>query len=789
MKPTALPSLLGLLALSTTGFATEIHVATIGNDTNPGTKAQPFATIERARDAVRELKKTGPLKEPVTVLLAGGTYQLAKPVAFGPEDSGTADCPVTYTATPGASPVIDGGRRITGWKKHNDKLWIANIPAVAAGKWWFRQLYTGGNQMVRARTPNTGFLTVAGCPEGTPKSGDYHKDCQSFQFKPGDIRADWTNLNDVEVIVYHFWTDSHLPIQSVTNPTQVTQAREGSPPPILDPAATSDLVTFAHKAGKTFTDDFTENGARYIVENVFEALDAPGEWYLNRRTGQLFIYPMPGEDPSKSEIVAPLSPALLKLEGKSAERKHVEHLKFRNLSFQYCHFQLPPGNSNDRQGSATVPAAITLKGARSCAFEHCNVTKLGTFAFDVMNGCSDIRITGNEIGNIAAGGIRVGGGKDTTPSSERTFGNVISDNHVHHYGLDYPSAVGVLLTDTEGNTVSHNHIHHGGYTGISIGWVWGYGRSLSQNNLIEFNHIHDIGGILSDMGGIYTLGVSPGTVIRNNHVHDVTANHYGGWGIYHDEGSTHILVENNVVHHTKFAPFNIHFAKELTVRNNIFALGKLEQLSRGRVEPHKSVFFENNLIYWTEGELLSKNWKDVPYDFHVSAKAKDGPAKMTSTFDMNWNLYFNPNQKIEQVKFNGNTWDDWRKRGKDTRSIYADPLFVDPENGNLTLKPNSPALALGFQPIDISTCGPRLKTGPQASPQAAGTATQDAVQAAPAPVETNAAPQPAPLNKNILGIGAAVVGLLMLFVILNQQSKITSLRKMIHQLKQINVRR
>jgi len=120
------------------------------------------------------------------------------------------------------------------------------------------------------------------------------------------------------------------------------------------------------------------------------------------------------------------------------------------------------------------------------------------------------------------------------------------------------------------NTVAHNHIHHGYYTGVSVGWVWHYQRSVSQGNRIEFNHIHDIGqGLLSDMGGIYTLGVSPGTVIRNNLIHDVDANQYGGWDICHDQASSYLLVESNVVYRTKFAAFNIHFSKEVTVRNNI----------------------------------------------------------------------------------------------------------------------------------------------------------------------------------------------------------------------------
>lgn len=683
------------LALAHPVFAAELHVAPDGSDANPGTAAQPLATLEGARDAIRSLKKAGPLQKPVVVRFQGGSYPLSREVRFGPEDSGTAACPITYSAH-GKEPVVfDGSRRITGWRQHDERLWVADLPEVAAGPWRFRQLYVNGQQRTRARTPNQGFLRVAGCPEGTPKTVNYHTDCQSFQFKPGDIRADWTNLTDVEVIVYHFWTDSHLPIQSVD----------------VDRC----VVTFAHKAGKTFTDDFTEDGARYIVENVFEGLDAPGEWYLNRRTGQLFYYPMPGEDLARAELVAPFAAELLRLEGKAAERRYVEHLRFKNLSFAYSNFEFRPGDSNDRQGSASVPAAITLRAARSCSFEHCRLSNLGTFGFELMGGCSDNQLVGNELAHLAAGGIRVGGGKETSPPWERTRNNRITDNWLHHYGQDFPSAVGMLLTDTEGNTVAHNHIHHGGYTGVSIGWVWGYHRSVSQNNRIEFNHIHHIGGVLSDMGGIYTLGVSPGTVIRNNHIHDVDANHYGGWGIYHDEGSTHILVENNVVHHTKFAPFNIHFAKEITVRNNIFALGKLEQVSRGRAEPHKSVFFENNIIYWREGELLSKNWKDVPYLFHHSPKRvdSDGPLQLTSTFEFDWNLYFNPTKKRDEIKWAGATWNDWQKRGKDKHSQYADPLFADPDQGDFTLKPGSPAFALGFQPIDLSTVGPRIKTGPQ----------------------------------------------------------------------------
>ena len=665
------------------------YVAPAGDDAATGTDIdRPFRTLERARDAVRQLKAGGSLDAPVTVYLRGGHHALAEPLVLEPVDSGTAACPVLYRAYANEQPVITGGRRIAGWTRQQDGVWTADVPAVKAGQWDFRQLYVNGRQYRRARIPNEGFLRVAGCPEGTPKTVHYHKDCQSFEFAPGDLDPAWTNLDDVEVIVYHFWTDSHLPIQSIDTE--------------------KNLVTFKHKAGKVFTDDFSEDGARYIVENVFEGLDEPGEWYLNRRTGVLFVIPRPGDDLKSAEVVAPFASAFLRFEGDPVNRQYVEHIAFDGLSFEYTNWRLPPGNSNDRQGSAGVPAAITLTGARHCRFDRCRVANIGTFAFEIGLGCTDNHFTYNEISHIAAGGFRVNGGTERDHPLERTGDNVIADNVLQYYGQDYPSAVGVLLMNTSGNHVAHNAIHHGWYTGVSIGWVWGYQRSVSRDNVVEFNHIHHIGqGLLSDMGAIYTLGISPGTVLRNNLIHDVEANHYGGWGIYNDEGSSHILIENNVVYNTKFAGYNIHFCKEVTVRNNIFAFGRLQQLSRSRVEPHKSVFFENNIVYWKEGKLLDGNWKDKPYTFYFHPKDGSGTRETTSTFDMDWNVYFNPTQKLDGVQFNGMTWDQWRKTGKDARSVYADPLFVDPDSHDFRLKPDSPALKMGFEPIDVTAVGPR----------------------------------------------------------------------------------
>ncbi len=686
-KLLALYSLFLAAILTASARAAEFYTSPNGDDSSPGTKSRPFATIGRAQKAVRTLKSAGTLTEPVTVHLLDGVYEMQNPLVLTAADSGTADFPVIYKAAPGAKPLLSGGRRITGFRKGPDGTWVVELPEVKSGQWYFRQLYVNGKQRRRARIPNEGFHRVAGFPDGG-REVHYHTDCKRFEYAPGDIDPSWTNLGDVEVIVYHFWTDSHLPIQSVD-----TEKR---------------IVTFKHKAGKVFTDDFSSDGARYIVENVYEGLDAPGEWYLNRKTGVLHYKPVPGEDMNTAEVFAPVIGEFIRFEGDARKRRYVENIRFEGLSFRYTNYHLPVGNSNDRQGSASIPAAVTMKAARNCAFTDCRISDTGTWAFDVSSGCSHNRFSRNLITNVGAGGFRIDGGTERDHPLERTGHTEISDNVIGPYGVEYPSAVGVLLMNTNANQVRHNEIHHGWYTGVSIGWQWGYQRSVSRDNVVEFNHIHHIGqGLLSDMGAVYTLGVSPGTVIRNNLIHDVNANHYGGWGIYNDEGSTHILIENNIVYNTKFSGYNIHFAKEITVRNNIFALGRLQQLSRGRAEPHKSVYFENNIVYWKQGVLLDKNWKDKPYTFHFHPKNSGGTREVTSTFDMDYNLYYNPEKKLHDVRFNGMTFEQWRKAGKDVHSLYADPLFTDPKNYDFTLKPDSPALDLGFRPIDITSVGPR----------------------------------------------------------------------------------
>jgi hypothetical protein len=265
---------------------------------------------------------------------------------------------------------------------------------------------------------------------------------------------------------------------------------------------------------------------------------------------------------------------------------------------------------------------------------------------------------------------------------------ILSDNEIGDGGRRYHQAVGVLIGRCTGVQLLHNHIHDLDYSGVSVGWTWGYQNGEAYGNIIEYNHIHHIGrGMLSDMGGIYTLGVQPGTRLRYNHIHDVESRGYGGWGIYNDEGSSYILVENNLVYRTKSNPYNQHYGRDNIIRNNIFAFGREAQFSRGRVEPHNSFFFTNNILYFdTDGAVLAGNWKELQ-----------------ATIDRN--LYCNASGR--PLSFAGQPFEEWQAQGADQHSLIADPLFKDPAGGDFNLDPNSPAFSLGFVPFDLSTVGPR----------------------------------------------------------------------------------
>lgn len=613
----------------------------------------PLKSLTEAREAIRALRKQG-VAEAFTVQVRAGTYQLGEPFVLTPEDSGSPGQPVVYEAYPGERPVISGGRTLQGTFSPKGNLWTAQ----AAPGSNFHQLFVGGRRARRARTPNNGFFRAWG-----PSSQDKP---YRLKFRGSDVKPEWAAGGGVEAVILLSWAELRMPIVSVDSQAGIA-VMAGDPWPSNQ-----------------------EKDARYYIENAPDALDEAGEWYLDRKSGTVAYRAASNENVLAEEVVAPMIEQLVRLEGQPEQGRYVRHIVFRGLEFSHSDWAMGPKGVVEPQASVGVKAAFEAVGAEDCAIERCTFSRLGNYAIEFGRGSRRNRIAGNEIRDIGAGGIKVGETRLRDDERERNFEHVVTGNHLHDLGVVFPSAVGIWVGQSSRNTISHNHVHDLYYTAISVGWTWGYGPNQCNANLIEYNHLHHVGrGMLSDMGAIYTLGVQPGTSIRNNLIHDVRAFTYGGWGIYPDEGSSQMLIENNVVYRTKSAGFHQHYGRENTVRNNIFAFSDEYQLIRSRKEPHLSFTFENNIVIFDSGALLGTRWDDAQ-------------------FAMKNNVYWDT--RGGPIRFGKQSWAEWRGRGMDAGSVIADPLFVDAANYDFRLRPDSPALKLGFRPIVSGTgyAGPKL---------------------------------------------------------------------------------
>jgi parallel beta-helix repeat protein len=627
----------------------------------------PFATLGRARDAVRQRAATRGKREPTTVVVRGGRYEVAEPLTLRPEDSGDESAPVVYTSEPGSEVVLSGGARITGWKRAPDGTWVTQLgPGVP--RTGFRQISVNGSPRWRARLPKDGYF-IAHQLLDAASTREYGAALQRFVYSGPDVRPSWAGT-DVEIVILHLWTDVHLGLVSVDARTRV--------------------ATVTKTARPRFGTRFNAEGIRYYVENVPDPL-APGEWHLDRGTGELRYAPLPGEDLAHAEVVIPRLHFLVRIEGDPRSQRFVKHLALRGFTFRDTGWDLPAGDAGDHQGAEQVPGAIMATGFRNSEIAGCTFTALGTYAVDLREGSRDVVVRANWIHDTGAGGIKINGGAADSPEAEWTGQIGVLDNRIERIGRSFPSSVGVLSMHGYGNTIAHNEIHDLYYTAISVGWVWGYGQSVSRDNVIEANHIHHIGtpvAMLSDLGGIYTLGVAPGTVIRNNWIHDVDAASHGGYGIYLDEGSSGILVENNVVERTKEGSFFLHFGRDNTVRNNLFLSSRGRQIGIGRTGFGRSVIFERNIVSFTEG---------------VALEGKCGPG--TIRFDRN--VYHASGAGV--LTFGGASVAMWQRGGADVSSLFLDPRLTDPEHGNFAVRPDSPAVALGVTSVDLSSVGPRKR--------------------------------------------------------------------------------
>ncbi len=679
-----------------------IYVSPDGNDEWSGTIGEPnenktegpIATIQKALDKVKEIRSSEMGEKTIKIILRDGVYLINKPIVITTEHSGKENAPTVFENYPNEKPVISGGIRIKSWEKE-EKGYTADVKDLLGKNITFNSLWVNGERRQPARIPDS-----------THPFGDYPSKQEFFTAKKYEYIPETENQPGTLKVFY----DENDPIQnwnSITNSYCVLFCKWAVPLLPIRSIDTKERCLYLNVPKNFWFGVIFAERQRFYIEHLFEGLNKPGEWYLDRKEGKLYYIPLPDEDMNSAEVIVPIVEQLLLLEGKPTEGKYVGHVAFRGIRFVYTNFPIGERGQSDPQAEVSVSGAIQGTGARHCIFEKCTIQHVSNYALWWRSGSQNNIVRQCHLYDIGAGGVKIGetanAETDETPGPTtvdeknlylyKELGptgcgyNTIENCFIHEGGRFLRAGIGVWIGRSSYNRVAYNEICDFRYSGISVGWCWGYDPSSAHHNIVEYNHIHNIGKAqLADMGAIYTLGVSPGTVLRNNHIHDIMCDpdQYGGWGLYTDEGSSYIVLENNIVHHTLTGNFHQHYGRENRVVNNIFALSAREQIIRSREEDHISFIFERNIVYYDNDQLLGSNWNNKKWQ-------------------MDRNCYWNASGK--DVLFKNKTLKQWQKDGFDVNSIIADPLFENPNKGDFRLKEGSPVHEIGFQPIDISKIG------------------------------------------------------------------------------------
>ena len=486
----------------------------------------------------------------------------------------------------------------------------------------------------------------------------------SFPCRPEDVPP-LSDPTAVDVLVPHFWVQERMPI--------ATQQPD------------SHTLTSTRRSLFTLRDDVGTEGARFRLDNVVDALgEVPGEWVLDRSHGRVLYAPGEGDDLATFVAVVPTVTRLVELRGRAGAP--VTDVHFAGIEFTHAAATrlgeewkvVHPALARDDfaacpQAECGISAAVELSHAQDVTLTDCAITQVDGYGVYAREGVRGLKVVGCRLTELGAGGVHLDGAPASLATRDdpaASSGNSVTDCEIGPGGLVHPGGVGVLIRDSNDNLVAHNDIHDLGYSGISVGWVWGYSPSASFNNLIEHNHIHHIGtGLMSDLGGIYLLGVAPGTEVRGNLVHDVACANYGAWGIYLDEGSSHVLVVGNVVHTTSTQAFHQHFGRENVIRGNVFAFSQRGQWSVTRAEDHLSLTFERNLVV-SDGTPA------------VIGRDEGWPAKLKVISDLNqlWDVagmpvkagVGRPDRVIPGDPFRS-VEEQWAAAGQDRHSAVKDP--------------------------------------------------------------------------------------------------------------------
>lgn len=565
-----------LLAISTTIFAAnpaEIWVSTAGSNRADGTASHPLRSLDMALRKAREMRRLSDpaAKDGIHIIIKDGIYTLEEPLRIRPEDSGTQQSPTLIRSETSGDAILSGGKEIKGWVKKGN-IWEAEAPALGTDIVDFRQLWVNNRKATRARDYNDNKM-------GRILSWDHASQTCMIPF-PRKWKSE--QLVGAEMVILQWWAIANLRIKDVKRMGDSARLSFFEP---------ESRVQSEHPWPAPWISKETGNSAFYLT-NAKQFLDQPGEWYLDKRAGKVYYWPLPSENMRSASVVAPYLETLVKMEG--TIDKPVSHVYFKGISFQHASWLRPsqqghvphqagmymldaykleiPGTADKKalENQAWVgrpAAAVEVTYAHHTGFEACRFEHHASTGLDYKKGTRDNMIIGNLFKDIGGTGIQIGTFSDEVveahlpydPADEREISTneTIANNLITDVTNEDWGCVGIGAGHVRGIKILNNEISNVSYSGISMGWGWTRTVNAMRNNTIRANKIHHYGMHLYDVAAIYTLSAQPGSVISENVIDSIYKAPYAHdphhwFYLYTDEGSSYFTIRDNWVPGEKF---------------------------------------------------------------------------------------------------------------------------------------------------------------------------------------------------------------------------------------------
>lgn len=654
--------------------ARQIHVSIEGNDqSGDGSATRPFASLERARDEIRHWHQADQAVAGLTEVVFGpGQYQLAQTVRLDERDAGRRYAPITYRAQKQGQTILYGGRRLGGFQPVTEPTILERLPEAARGKVLQAdlhalgiedfgtltvrggigqgpsppslELYFNGKPMTLARWPNAGFIRIAELVE----PGDVAEQQPSVIRYADDRHTRWLQAEDPWLFgFFHFlWADATIGVDQIDPPSGTLTTRA---PYNYDGRAMSD-----------------GQGIIYYAFNLLEEIDQPGEWYLNRETGLLYLYPP--SDPKAATIeIGMLSEPLLHLD-------NTAYLHFDGLVFDLARHN-----------------GVLVTNSEDILFTGCTIRRMAGNGI-MMHGGQRNTLAGCDIDTIGRRGVELFGGDraSLTPGS-----HLVENCRIHAVGRIDRTYVPAIHLEGVGHRVAYNLMYDAPSSVM---------RVEGNDHLIEYNEIHSAVTVSDDQGAIDMWGNAGfrGNIFRYNHFHhigktgDESAVH-GQAAIRFDDTISGQFVFGNLFRRTSngnFGAVQIHAGRDNLIENNIFYEEKIGV--SGGWSPHNP--------HWQrlqDGEL-------GPY--HQSALYRSRYPEIHRMFDEGggnflWRNIFVHNGRALSPHQGGRENDFHPLFNRIVDDSDPDP-FVDAEGGDFRLRePAALPEGMRFQPIPLGQIG------------------------------------------------------------------------------------